>query len=77
MGSHSSPDCDEEGTVGSPSSIKANTTVRFTNDLPGGKPIVHVLNQSTEVVDRIYWAFTSATEKILVTKAIRKRQVIE
>ena len=40
-------------------SIKANRTVQFTTDLPGGEPIVHVLNQSTEAVDRIYWAFSS------------------
>ena len=55
----SSPDCDEESTVGSPSSIKANRAVHFSTDLPGGQPTVHVLNQSTEAVDRIYWAFSS------------------
>ena len=55
----SSPDCGEESTVGSPSSIKANRAVHFSTDLPGDQPTVHVLNQSTEAVDRIYWAFSS------------------
>ena len=59
VGSPGSPDCDDESTVGSPSSIKASREVHFTTDLPGGQPTVHVLNQSTEAVDRIYWAFSS------------------
>ena len=60
VGSPSSPDCDDESTVGSrsPSSIKASITVSFATDLPSGQPTVHVLNQSTEALDRIYWAFS-------------------
>ena len=59
VGSPGSLDCDDESDVGSPSSIKASKEVHFTTDLPGGQPTVHVLHQSTEAVDRIYWAFSN------------------
>ena len=59
VGSPGSPNCDDESTVGLPSSVKASREVHFATDLPGGQPTVHVLNQSTEAVDRIYWDFSS------------------
>ena len=44
--------------MGSPSSIRASRTASFATDLPGGQATVHVLNQSTEALDRICWAFS-------------------